>query len=204
MERNRGVERAGKKTDRRVLRTRKLIHDAFFELLEGYDVSEITVSAVARKADIDRKTFYAHYSSIDDLTAKEAEAVALRLVDAVSSSGVKQGPAGLNAFFSELIALTNENPLVFRRAFRSVPLNHMVSLLEGPVCEAFMKERRFSSEEDRHACSYIVRFYVSGVLAMFARYLEEDDTPTAEEIIAIVDAAAALTSDRLTVLAPQA
>lgn len=45
-------------TDRRVVRTRKAIREAFFKLMENQDYHKITIASVAREADIDRKTFY--------------------------------------------------------------------------------------------------------------------------------------------------
>lgn len=47
-----------KKLDRRVVRSRRLIIDAFERLLLKESLEDITVSAIAREADIDRKTFY--------------------------------------------------------------------------------------------------------------------------------------------------
>lgn len=60
-------EKEGKKTDRRVQRTKKALRRALFELLETCDYDSITISALAREAGVDRKTFYTHYRSIDDL-----------------------------------------------------------------------------------------------------------------------------------------
>ena len=40
-------------TDRRVVRTRKAIREAFFKLMENQDYHKITIASVAREADID-------------------------------------------------------------------------------------------------------------------------------------------------------
>ncbi|WP_241146221.1 TetR family transcriptional regulator [[Collinsella] massiliensis] len=48
------------RTDRRVLRSRRLIVAAFERLLETRPYERIGVSAIAQEADIDRKTFYQH------------------------------------------------------------------------------------------------------------------------------------------------
>lgn len=53
--------------DRRIIRTRKAIKDAFVDLLAEKPLEKITITALAQRADIDRKTFYTHYTSIDDL-----------------------------------------------------------------------------------------------------------------------------------------
>lgn len=47
--------------DKRISRTIKLIEDAFFELIQEKEVSEITVKEICAKAQISRSTFYDHY-----------------------------------------------------------------------------------------------------------------------------------------------
>ena len=48
--------------DRRIVKTRKAIRCAFAELLTQKTMQEITIKDIAETADINRKTFYAHYS----------------------------------------------------------------------------------------------------------------------------------------------
>lgn len=61
------VNNSTKHIDRRIVRTRRAIHVAFIELLTEHEYTKITITALAKRADIDRKTFYTHYSSIDSL-----------------------------------------------------------------------------------------------------------------------------------------
>ena len=68
----RKTDSSAQKTDRRIIRTKKAIDAALDKLLTEKDVSKITVSAIAREADIDRKTFYLHYSSIEELFSQRS------------------------------------------------------------------------------------------------------------------------------------
>lgn len=56
-----------RKTDRRVLRTRKALRDALFALIleKGYD--GVTVEEITTRADLGRTTFYLHYHDKEDL-----------------------------------------------------------------------------------------------------------------------------------------
>ena len=54
-------------TDRRIQRSRRNIRNAFFELIQKKDLDEITVKELSDLADVDRKTFYSHYSSVYDV-----------------------------------------------------------------------------------------------------------------------------------------
>jgi len=46
---------------RSAIRSRKLIRNAFVELMEEKDLKKITVTDIVNRADINRGTFYAHY-----------------------------------------------------------------------------------------------------------------------------------------------
>ncbi|MCB0210328.1 MAG: TetR/AcrR family transcriptional regulator [Anaerolineae bacterium] len=55
------------KVDRRIQRTRQLLHNALLELIieQGYDT--ITVQNIIDRANVGRSTFYAHYRDKEDL-----------------------------------------------------------------------------------------------------------------------------------------
>lgn len=57
------------KVDPRVLRTRKLLEDAFRALLCEKPFSEISVADIAEKATVNRATFYAHFEDKGHLAA---------------------------------------------------------------------------------------------------------------------------------------
>ncbi|WP_438756736.1 TetR/AcrR family transcriptional regulator [Enterococcus sp. AZ126] len=56
-----------KKTDLRVMRTRKMIIEAFFHLVEEKGYDGITIQDIADEAMINRATFYAHFKDKQDL-----------------------------------------------------------------------------------------------------------------------------------------
>ena len=74
-EKNRRAERDGGRVDRRVRRSRRAIIEAFDRLIMDEPIDQISVSLIAREADVDRKTFYQHFGSIDGLLDAIAEDV---------------------------------------------------------------------------------------------------------------------------------
>ena len=52
---------------RRTRYTRLAMQDALVELLQDQPLGSITVKALCERADVNRSTFYAHYTSIEDL-----------------------------------------------------------------------------------------------------------------------------------------
>ncbi|MBQ8596037.1 MAG: TetR/AcrR family transcriptional regulator [Oscillospiraceae bacterium] len=54
------------KQDKRYIKTEKLIHNAFFELLKDESYNGITVEKICENAFIGKNTFYSHYKNKDD------------------------------------------------------------------------------------------------------------------------------------------
>ncbi len=99
--------RTNGKKDERVVRTRKQLDAAFVELLHRRTYGNIRVSDIAKKAGVGRATFYAHYSSKDELLRSQfSRIVAPMLV-------VKQdGPCPLDA--SALLRHMQTSPRLFK------------------------------------------------------------------------------------------
>lgn len=58
------------KEDRRVRRTRRLLKQALAELMAAKDFREITVKDITERADLNRGTFYLHYTDTYNLLEK--------------------------------------------------------------------------------------------------------------------------------------
>ncbi len=53
--------------DRRVKRTKRVLRECLFTLLENKTIDEITVKELTEAADVNRSTFYFYYSDINDM-----------------------------------------------------------------------------------------------------------------------------------------
>jgi AcrR family transcriptional regulator len=73
-----------RKTDRRVLRTRKLLSEALFALIleQGYD--SVTIQDITDRANLGRATFYLHYRDKEELLMTMLEGVFEDLLDHAS------------------------------------------------------------------------------------------------------------------------
>ena len=125
-----------KKLDRRVVRSRRLIIDAFERLLLKESLEDITVSAIAREADIDRKTFYQHFGSIDGLidyvVAEEVE----RVLDDVERARDERGSADteqdLHAFLKSVNEVMCRDIVLNRRFFEGIPADRLIERRRQP------------------------------------------------------------------------
>ena len=56
-----------KKLNKNALRSKRLIRQAFLTIVQKKDPSDISITEIVNEANINRATFYAHYSCLKDL-----------------------------------------------------------------------------------------------------------------------------------------
>ena len=65
-----------KQEDLRVRKTKEAIRSTFQTMICEMDYHQITIKELSTRAQINRKTFYLHYSSLDDLLAELQDEIA--------------------------------------------------------------------------------------------------------------------------------
>lgn len=78
------------RVDRRVKKTEISIRNAFEELASSRKLKEITVKELTNRADINRKTFYLHYDSIEDLVNSYVDVIANELIELLERHTFKE------------------------------------------------------------------------------------------------------------------
>lgn len=82
---------AAKAPDRRVERTRRLLHQALMSLITEKHYESITVQEILDRADVGRSTFYMHYQGKDALLADGLQHLKGLLSSAQSTSAAPPG-----------------------------------------------------------------------------------------------------------------
>ncbi len=74
--------KSGKKAEyRSAIRSRRMIREAYLELLKEKDLSKITVTDIVTRADLNRATFYAHYPDVRGVTEEIENEIIAKMLD---------------------------------------------------------------------------------------------------------------------------
>ena len=126
--------------DRRIVRSRNAILSAFERLLMEKPLADITVSAIAREANVDRKTFYVHFGTVDGLLDAIAVDVVESIVDSVektlSSMKGDTSERALSAaatFFRTINEALCNNLVLNRQLIENIPLDDFMARLRVPL-----------------------------------------------------------------------
>ncbi len=163
----------GEKSDKRLLKTKRAIVGALIELLTQKDLSEITVTELAQKARINRKTFYLHYDKIDDVIEDFGNDLLM-----YSQSILRDYLAGGHEDLSPLFSAINraiENDLEFFRAFvRSGAYQLFIGASEKRHLVYGIRVTLSKYLQGSIVGQYAVEYIVNGVCAMYVMWLGAD------------------------------
>lgn len=176
------------RVDRRVLRTRKAIHAAFIELLTEVDFDKITITALAKRADIDRKTFYTHYSSTEDLFK---DYIRTRLFDALGDIDIldlQTDPAlfcknYLNKL-AKAIPLSKEQ---HSEAFKHISTEKLIQYFTNVIHEEVYAHRSETIPPQTEQCIDLVReFILGGIFGAYVSWIKGDSELDFSKVIDII------------------
>lgn len=102
--------------DKRKQKTRQAIRNAYAALLLDRHAPKMTVTALARTANIDRKTFYLHYDTIEDVMRDYHHQILESLVDYLEVSGFFSKSPDVACFFAACSRIMGENMAFFQHA----------------------------------------------------------------------------------------
>ena len=168
--------------DRRIVRSRNAILSAFERLLMEKPLADITVSAIAREANVDRKTFYVHFGTVDGLLDAIAVDVVNMIVDSVEKTlasmdgDTNERALGAAATFFKTVneALCN-NLVLNRQLIENIPLDDFMARLraERDLLPQGLKDEMFD---------YYLAFLLSGIIGIYRTWALSDGSVPIERV----------------------
>ena len=159
------------RVDRRVRRSRRAIMDAFERLILSQPLDQITVSAIAREADVDRKTFYQHFGTVDGLLDAVAEERVSTLLDEVEQLCVRESCAAPDAFFDALMSRISRNLELEQGYCEHMPLELLFERLARPLMRQIVERGFVRGELDDAELEMILSFELGGLFSLYRWWL---------------------------------
>ena len=178
---------AESKTDLRVMRTRKLIRDAFMDMVGEVGVARITVKDLTERAGINRKTFYLHYDSVDDVLDTMTKRHAQKTMDRIKASGVLDTvPLDIDGVAHEIGESYRQTRLFNPIFMEKLPIKHLISAMTPYWVEAIKRERAAHGLKPLENTEYYARFILGGMFEAYESWYNSGDDVPFNEIARIV------------------
>lgn len=172
---------AGTKNNRRTLYTRKVIREAFLDLLKENELGKITVTQICQLADINRGTFYQYYKDPADLF-KQIEDELIEEVLPVIQIG-KTDFFDLAEWLTRLILLLKENQIIAVPLLQNFSNSRLIETVFDEVHDlAINAFQQMYQEEDPQLLEYYFIYFVKGVLGTILEWIENNDSTSAADL----------------------
>lgn len=167
-------------TDIRVKKTKEAIQKVFKEMLCNMEINKITVKALTDKAQINRKTFYLHYDTIDGLINEFLDEIIDCYIQEIDKLPKGRSHEVANRLFFEHFAKQEEYVQkilcypgykeLCNRIFDQV---YVYSLAKDHPYRKFTKEKQ----------NIIQTFYRSTTLDIYRQWIKDNRRMPLEEVI---------------------
>lgn len=171
------------KSDRRVKKTKKAIKDALLALVMEDHPPKITITAVAKKADIDRKTFYLHYDSVNDVVREMSRERLASFQSSINQADYLSGPINVAALFTMLNDSMEEELDIYRHIARNPEYSFFWHEIGVAVKETFIATYAKTlniSEKELQICA---EYFTSATTTLYIKWLNDEIDLTLEELV---------------------
>lgn len=175
--------------DKRSVKTKRAIHEAFFLLLEKKTLSQITVAEISRKADIGRGTFYLHYKDVYDLYEHIEEKLYEDLVSFFDMAYPSNIPTNLVALTDNITGYIANQQRIFVLMIQNKDNGNILEKLKKIFTKKVMDEAIRIVPEVKDNKDYEVGeaiFIVAGVIGVLEEWLKGDLVASQKEISTIL------------------
>ena len=168
------------KNNSRYKESSEKIENAFLFLLEKYKYNDITISQICNQANINRSTFYCHYTDINDLIIKVEKKFAQE-----TASIFNYGERRSHEAMVEMFAFVRDNKY-FYKAFLNIPYTTFAEYDTKAKClENVGKDYDIKSSIDM-GLYYRASFFGAGIKEICRLWLENNCKETPEEMASLL------------------
>ena len=176
-----------KTPDRRVIKTKKAIKNAFARLLSQKDINDITISDIAALADINRKTFYNYYAGVYEVVDEIENELINRLDSVLTEIDFTNNVNRPYMLFEKLTSIVNEDMDFFGHL---LSMKSNVSLITKLVDMKKMKSKAVMkkyTDMEESRLDLMLEFMVSGMVAVYQKWFNSDRRQPVEELSAEIN-----------------
>ena len=172
--------------NRSVRNTKKKIQEGLLTLLQKKPINQITVKELTELVDVNRGTFYFHYTDVYDLLYKTEDRFFNDFSTVLNGNELKSSDE-MYPYLVEIFSFLEKNSNMCRIFFSDncdMKFFNDIKALVNERCFTFSRSNTEKNNDQKNALYNA--FVVSGCVGIMKRWLEDDFAETPEEISQIV------------------
>ena len=174
--------------DRRITKTKAAISRALFDIILVKNISDITVTELCQKANINRKTFYSHYSNITDVVNESFDEIIDSYAELMETLAPDYNSSIFDVFSSFMIRSIQYNGDIARLLKTSNGMWLEEKLQEAMariIMETFRKSHT-SAISDPAKISIASDYISAGIVKVYCNWSLSSDTSSPDEVLKLL------------------
>lgn len=168
--------------DRRILKTKDAIKTAYKNLLIEKQNQKISITELSQKANIDRKTFYLHYNSVDDVMTEIIEEHLLEFKYLVNEKTVLNNTIDADLIMQSMNICIMKNIEFYRCISNNMVFERFSKQMKEILVEKTISVLTDSSSLSETDIKIYCKFLFSGIIDVYADWFQNKSSITLEEL----------------------
>ncbi len=188
-----------KTQDRRIQKTRQAIHEALVELIQEKELSRITVKELVERANVNRKTFYNHYSDVYGVMDDLEDELIGKLMSRIRGLKLEEFVASPNLLMHEVMREFQKNERIYTVLINVGNKSHLLSKVVAEEKKLLRENYQGDFSGPDQWEDYFLNFFASGAMAVFETWCHSERRVPIEDISDFFDAMSAIYKKELIV-----
>lgn len=178
------------KEDRRIRRTQKLLKESLVELMSEKAFKDITIKDITERADLNRGTFYLHYSDTYGLLMAMENDVLTDFQEMINNYLEAETESNMMSMLLPIVHYIVENEEICKNLFENNASNQFHTKFKTLIHKngSVLIERLFPACKSSES-EYFFEFVTYGLIGILKKWLDGGMVQTEEEIARIANGA---------------
>ncbi|HBE04981.1 MAG TPA: TetR/AcrR family transcriptional regulator [Firmicutes bacterium] len=174
------------KIDRRVKYTTYLLRESLISLMQTTPISKISVKRLCEGADINRSTFYAHYTDPYDLLQKLEQEVVAELNEYINSHETSRHSEMATQILKQVLEYAAKNSGLFKVLLGENSDAQFQEDIMALAQQKMIADVRNAQNLDARISEYLQCFIISGALKIIEKWLLDGMVETPQQMAELI------------------
>jgi AcrR family transcriptional regulator len=175
--------------DRRITKTKAAIREAFFSIIKDNKSSKITITDIANRANIDRKTFYLHYDSPEAIMEEFYQSLINDFLLILEKNDFFDRSFDVLALFQSLNTLAQRDIELYRHIAKMPSYASFWEEIKDIAKSVVIESMSGAINMSRDELNMYAEFYAAGIISAYLKWLRNEVNLTETEVVNILSTA---------------
>ena len=158
--------------DKRVIKTKREIRSALLKILEEKPLSQITVKEIADAACINRKTFYSHYTSPEEILSELEDEIVGSIAYFLENVMIDEYNLGPQYFLQFINTVYASNPQFFENLVSMRNYTFIADKIKKVLKDEILHSMEVPEDKTASA-SAVLEYFIGGAAAVYVDWIRE-------------------------------